>query len=277
MSNKKLHYKVGVQLDCVDDFSQLKLLANQHHAVLIDNINFRSAAEFEQWTSLFASIDTTNNQSLDYQGMGLRNNNILTISQTTESIPPGGMPYLNTAGSGAWHQDRPHRIRNSNSFTIICSHLLPEIGGNTILAGLGAAWDDLSDCFQNILKNLKTQNVNRAPNLWTHAQIVDHRDIFEQEINVPIMEQSLVVTDATGRLTLNFSPKNCVGISGMHGEESDPIIKFLTQHISKPEYQYRHNWQKGQVLVFSNLHVCHYGVRDYYDQPRELWQVIVDL
>jgi hypothetical protein len=78
MSNKKLHYKFGVQLDCVDDFSQLKLLANQHHAVLIDNINFRSAAEFEQWTSLFASIDTTNNQSLDYQGMGLRNNNILT-------------------------------------------------------------------------------------------------------------------------------------------------------------------------------------------------------
>jgi alpha-ketoglutarate-dependent taurine dioxygenase len=276
MSNKKLHHKFGIVLNHVDHLEQLKTLANTHHAVLVDSINFTALNEFEQWVSLFSKFDC-NNQSLDYQGLGTRERNVLTISQAVNTIPPGGMPYMNTYGTGSWHQDRPHRQRNSNNFTVIYSHRIPEVGGDTIICDLGAAWDDLSDSFQNILKSLTTLNINRANDLWTYDQIINHRQMFEQELDVPAQQQPLVVADCCGRKTLNFSPKNCVGIVGMHSEESMPIIKFLREHVTKPEYQYRHNWKVGQVLIFSNVHTCHYGVRDYYDQPRQLWQTIIEI
>ncbi len=49
----------------------------------------------------------------------------------------------------------------------------------------------------------------------------------------------------------------------MTEEESQPIIRYLLQHATRPQFLYRHQWQRDDILVWDNRCTMHIALGDY--------------
>jgi taurine dioxygenase len=56
---------------------------------------------------------------------------------------------------------------------------------------------------------------------------------------------------------------DCVGIDGVNQEEAEALISALADHIVKPGFIYRHQWRRGDLLMWDNCTVQHRAVQDY--------------
>ena len=50
-------------------------------------------------------------------------------------------------------------------------------------------------------------------------------------------------------------------------EEALALLKQLSEHVVKPEFQYHHKWRVGDVLMWDNCAVQHVVNRDYEFPP----------
>jgi alpha-ketoglutarate-dependent taurine dioxygenase len=57
---------------------------------------------------------------------------------------------------------------------------------------------------------------------------------------------------ATGLKALYVTAGECVAIEGMANDEAVALIGELHDHCLKPEFQYRHKWQVGDLLMWDN-------------------------
>jgi taurine dioxygenase len=75
---------------------------------------------------------------------------------------------------------------------------------------------------------------------------------------------------ATGRKALYVTEGECIGIEGMPDEEARPLISALHAHCIRPEFQYRHKWQVGDLLMWDNATSMHLAICDYQLPERRL-------
>jgi taurine dioxygenase len=52
-------------------------------------------------------------------------------------------------------------------------------------------------------------------------------------------------------------------IVGMTVAESAPILSYLTEHATQPNFVYRHKWKAGDLLVWDNRCTMHKVVADH--------------
>lgn len=270
---QKLHHEFGIRIQKNTDVVTLRNLLRQHRAVVIDNVHFDKISNFQNWLDQIGAVSPGgNNSHADLRlAYGEQHDQAIKVVQHDPGLPNGGMYYLDTQGTGYWHQDGVNYDRGNECYTALYSVITPDTGGDTCIADLHLAWNDLSDEYKNMLRPLHTVNGNRAFRLWNEQYFKRYPERFANELAAFEKQRPLVTIDSFGREGLNFSPKNVISIAGMHIEESAPIIEFLSCHVSRLEYQYRHKWQANQVFFFSDESMIHYAIRDYRDSPRELW------
>jgi hypothetical protein len=65
-------------------------------------------------------------------------------------------------------------------------------------------------------------------------------------------------------------------IDGFDADESDALIEELTGYMIQPEGQYRHRWEKGDVVIWDNRCSYHRAAGDYPpDEDRIHWRVSI--
>jgi taurine dioxygenase len=67
----------------------------------------------------------------------------------------------------------------------------------------------------------------------------------------------------TGRKCLYIMRNDCTGLVGVEDEEAQLLIAALADHIVRPEFVYRHQWQRGDLLIWDNCTVQHQAIQDY--------------
>jgi taurine dioxygenase len=81
---------------------------------------------------------------------------------------------------------------------------------------------------------------------------------------VPDVVHPVLRTHAwTGRKTLFVNEGFTTSIEGMPKEESDPLLRALFDHITRPDNVYRHKWRVGDLLMWDNGSTQHRAVADY--------------
>lgn len=67
----------------------------------------------------------------------------------------------------------------------------------------------------------------------------------------------------TGKKCLFVNEGYTTRISGLPDDESRQILDFLFEHLKRPEFIYRHQWQLNDLLLWDNCAVQHKAVFDY--------------
>jgi taurine dioxygenase len=158
--------------------------------------------------------------------------------------------YLD-AGLG-WHTDSSY-LEEPVMCTMLYTMECPAVGGDTLLADLCAAYQDLPESRREELDDLVIHHSFRA---LREMQGADPATIAPLP---DVMHPMIRRHPADGRKALWVSTGTVRGIVGMPNPQGLELIEELVAFATQEKYVYRHKWRIGDVLVWDNRCTLHTG------------------
>ena len=165
-----------------------------------------------------------------------------------------------------WHSDLSYMAEPSDAI-LLYSRQIPTDGGDTLVANMARAYEALPPATR--------QRIDRW--VGVHRYGPGGGGLTPgQRANVPeIVEHPVVrVHPRTGQRVLYVNPGFTFRIKGKERAASKAILADLFRHALRPEFQYRHQWKRHQLLAIDNRASMHKAVADYRE-PRCLLRMIV--
>lgn len=147
---------------------------------------------------------------------------------------------------------------------------IPSRGGDTHFSSAYAAYEKLPASLQSRLEGkyglFKYGGRKKADALLN----VEDRSV------PPVRHPLIRVHPETGRKLLYFDQNKVLEIEGLSKTESDAIMDELTQFMADPPEQYRHQWRKGDIVIWDNRCSYHKAAGDYPpEEDRIHWRVSI--
>ncbi|KAA0010041.1 TauD/TfdA family dioxygenase [Billgrantia pellis] len=196
---------------------------------------------------------------------------VMILSNIVEDGKPIGIA---DAGQD-WHTDM------SYSSTIAFANVLYAIKvprregkalGCTSFANMHAAYEDLpDDVKQKLATATATHDFNKFWEMMRREKGSTRPPLTpeQRKAKPPVSHPVFLTHPITGRKVLYANPGYTVCIDGWPEKESEEMLEFLFKHQLDPKYQYTHEWNEHDVLMWENIGTLHNAVADYApDEPR---------
>jgi taurine dioxygenase len=178
---------------------------------------------------------------------------------------------------GGWHTDHSYDVAPAMC-SILYALEVPQVGGDTLFAGMGAAYEALSEGFKTMLEPLAAVHSSRhvfgkeAQHYRDMGGRIGNAEAATQDVVHPVV----IRHPATGRRLLYVNPAFTRSIEGWRQDESEALLQFLYRHAMKPEFQTRLHWTKGALAMWDNRATWHYALNDYQGQRRHMHRITVE-
>lgn len=165
--------------------------------------------------------------------------------------------YVDVAGttrgtySDIWHSDVSF-FEYPSYGAILKPETLPSIGGDTLWAGMYAAYDALDRSMKTLIEDMRAVHEAAIPGNYTAN-------------SHPIVR----VNPRTGRRGLYVNRLFTKRIEGLPPVESASLLEMLLAHCTLPDFQIRYAWTPDTIVLWDNRFTMHYAVRDY-SEPRRM-------
>ena len=248
----------------IDDetFAEIDAALSEHAVIFLRDQHISPAQQVE-FSRRFGEIEINSFNKFALEGEPA----VLVVSNIKEKGKDIG--YAD-AGSH-WHSDMSYTAtppRLTMLYAVEVPHQDGRPLGDTWFASATAAYDDLADEEKQRLDGLRAvhrfaakERGVRKPVELSAEQIAKNPDVVH-----PVVRRHPI----TGREALYVRKGECIGIEGMADDEALPLIERLSDHITRDEYIYRHQWQVGDLLMWDNALVQHWAPRDYEWPDRRL-------
>ena len=198
---------------------------------------------------------------------------ILIVSNIIENGAPIG---LRDAGT-TWHTDMSY-IPAPPAATILYAKEVPvdDDGltlGDTLFANTAAAYAALPTDLKGRLDGRRTTHSYEAKHARRAQEGKSNRKPITQaqrDSLPPVRHPVIRRHPVTGLPCIFVIAGECVGIDGIPENEAVEILELLAQHTVKPDFHYRHKWQRGDVLIWYNCLVQHLAIHNYELPQRRL-------
>lgn len=182
-------------------------------------------------------------------------------------LPAGGKHKA----PAVWHSDVTWRPEPSMG-SILRAVVVPPVGGDTLWADMGAAYDLLDDDTKAEIDELVAlHDFTRA---FGFGQPEDVRAKMRKRY--PTVEHPVVRTHPeTGRKTLYVNASFTCGIKDMDRERAFGVLDRLQRQASVPDVQCRFRWAPGSVAFWDNRATQHIVSNDFLPARRVMERVTV--
>ena len=173
-----------------------------------------------------------------------------------------------------WHKDLT--FKNNPPFASILHGVdVPKVGGDTLWASMSAAYDNLSDGWKEHLDGLEAiHDMGTFRNDYYKDGGIESVNNALKTVGSAV-HKVIETHPISGLKYLNVNQSFTRNIVNDSQGKSDPILQFLFQHITKPEFQVRFHWQNNSIAIWDNRITQHYAVCDYLPQSRHMQRVTV--
>lgn len=171
---------------------------------------------------------------------------------------PNPTSALDNPGNFFWHTDASYMGRPAST-TLLYAIDIPPGGGDTLFANMHAAYDALPSATKLQIAGL------RAVHSWEQSRYNSgSRPASKEEIEqAPPVAHPLVRTHPeTGRKAL-YLGNHTSHVEGLPLEEGRALLKQLLEHATQPEFVYRHQWRRGDIVVWDNRSLLHKASDDF--------------
>jgi taurine dioxygenase len=177
-----------------------------------------------------------------------------------------------------WHTDHAYDLEPAMG-SILHAIEVPPYGGDTVYCSMGAAYDALSDRFKELLQGLYAWHSSShvfgvAAQDSEAMKMGKYRNAESATQNA--LHPVVISHPLSGRKGLFVNPQFTTQIDGLAKPESDAILGMLYSHCSKPDFQCRVRWQKGDVTMWDNRATWHKAINDYQGHRRYMHRVTVE-
>ena len=172
-----------------------------------------------------------------------------------------------------WHTDDSY-LAAPATLTLLYAKTLPKDGGDTEFINCYDVLDALPAAMRSLVANLRAVHVYLSRR---NASWVAERSA-EEEAETPEVDHPMIRTHPlSGRQSLYINPNRIDRIAGWSDAESDALLDELYEFAFQPQFQYRHKWRYGDLVVWDNRCTMHRANADYdIDQPRVMHRVMLE-
>jgi taurine dioxygenase len=138
--------------------------------------------------------------------------------------------------------------------------------GSTEFSSMHAAYEGLPENLKNKLEGMSVlHDFNKFWEMMRREKGSKRPALSEaqRQAKPPVSHPVFLTHPITGKKVLYANPGYSVRINELPEEESDGMLAFLFEHQLKPEYRYRHEWAKGDLLMWENFGTIHNAIADY--------------
>lgn len=194
----------------------------------------------------------------------------LTVMGTGAVKPDGTIDNAIRSRGVGWHTDLPYEDEPAKA-TQLYGVEIPTHGGDTLFADMYAAYEALPQALKDRVEPL-TARFRYGGRTARGDALLDDKD----KARAPAEHRIVKVHPETGRKSLYVNPTHILDIVGLDEAESDALLDELFGYMLQPGCQYRHKWQKGDVVIWDNRCSIHSATGDYPpDQKRIHWRVTI--
>ena len=180
-----------------------------------------------------------------------------------------------------WHSDTMY-LEKPPRATLLYAVQTPPKGGDTLYVNTAAAYDALSNGMKKMIARLvgvsnggqkNKKGGGRAAHLGRVTSL-DKQNV--DKANAIEAKHPVVRTHPeTGRRSLYLSSLHTIRFDGFSEEESKPLIDWLNDHCTQPEFSCRVRWEPGQLTVWDNRTTLHNAINDYPGERRQMRRLTV--
>lgn len=220
-----------------------------------------TTADLRNFSARFGELEINVANAFQEPGMP----EVMILSNILKDGKPTG---LADAGQG-WHTDM------SYSRTIAFANVLYGIEiphrdgrplGATEFSSMAAAYDGLPEELKAKLDGMTVlHDFNKFWEMMRREKGSTRPPLTEaqRKAKPPVSHPIFLTHPLNGRKVLYANPGYSMRVNELPEKESDAILAFLFAHQVKPEYRYRFEWTKGDVLMWENFGTIHNAVADY--------------
>jgi taurine dioxygenase len=170
-----------------------------------------------------------------------------------------------------WHSDDSYKAIPC-SLTMLYGVEVPASGGDTQFINMYRAHDDLPGEIRQQIAPLRVIHKYDSSRKGTRVAALRPDEVKD----VPDVVHPLVRTHPdTARKALYLNPNRMECVVGLERQASDALLDQLARHATQPQYQYRHRWRHGDVLIWDNRCTMHKANADYPEDARRLMHRII--
>jgi len=175
------------------------------------------------------------------------------------TLDPGRAKYIDYILSNEhWHMDGTTYAIPPKATNLKCE-VPASSGGDTEFANLFAAYENLPAAEKLRLEKLRVVHGAETANRRSFKN-PSEEDLQRWRKDGPATEQLLVWQQADGRKSLMVG-STADRIVGMELEAGRALLDELLAWCTQPKYCYRHQWKKGDMVIWNNpglLHRAHH-------------------
>ena len=194
----------------------------------------------------------------------------ITMLGVNKFLPDGSLnEAIYKRGAQGFHTDGSYE-KVPFKATQLYALAIPSRGGDTFFSSAYAAWDELP-------QRLKEKLEGRTGTFIYGGRKKLNALLDDEARRVPPVCHPLVQAHAeTGRKLLYFDQGKILTIEGYSAEESAALIAEMEAYFVSPPCQYRHQWRKGDVVIWDNRCSYHKAAGDYPPgEERIHWRVSI--
>lgn len=175
---------------------------------------------------------------------------------------------------GGWHTDHSYdEIPAMGS--ILYALEIPAQGGDTMFAGMAAAYEALPDDMKSHIADLRARHGNDHVfgKNSEYRKSMDDRLINPEDAGQEAVHPIVLTHPQSGKKGLYVNPGFTLHIEGMETEESAALLEKLYKHAQQPQFHYRLKWSEGTLAMWDNRATWHYALNDYQGHRRHLHRI----
>ena len=160
-----------------------------------------------------------------------------------------------------WHSDSSFREIPS-LYSLLSAHEVPDEGGETEFVSARSAYQRLDSTLQ--------ERINHK--IGIHDYIYSRTKVGEDAVSTgqrtymrPVRQRLVRTNPVTGEHNY-FVGSHVRSIEGMEDDDAQPLVKQLIEEATREQSVYKHQWQRGDVVMWDNRCVLHRG--SGYDADR---------
>ncbi len=178
-----------------------------------------------------------------------------------------------------WHTDLSYEAEPASATMLYCV-MAPEVGGETIIADMAAAYDALESTMKARIEHLKAIHLYGAASGQDGENKASEMISDEQRRRAPPVPHPLVLAHpVTGRRALYAVAGTPISIEGMDEPEALAILRTLKKHAVQDRFTHAHKYRVGDIAIWDTLSTLHTatpippatGAKD----SRLLWRISV--
>ncbi|WP_340589030.1 TauD/TfdA family dioxygenase [Erythrobacter alti] len=157
-------------------------------------------------------------------------------------------------GNDWWHMDGTVYDTPGKATLLKCESP-PKSGGDTGFAKLDAAWNALPKDKREKLEGLTVRHAFRAVGKLLYGDVTEEQVAMWDNF-FPPTEHPLVWHRTSGETSLLIG-STAYDIPGMADAEARALLDELYDFVTQDRFTYRHQWKKGDVVIFHNPALLH--------------------